>query len=76
MFSFNILLPILYYIVNLYRFILFVLFCRNPFTNGQTTVTKIRAVSHIRTPHRGVAYCPKTGRRDSTTAFRDQSNSR
>jgi len=60
----------------LVRLLIFGVFHRNPFANGQTAVAKVRAVPHIRTPHRGVAHGPETGRRNPTATFRDQSDSR
>lgn len=50
--------------------------CRNVTADGPAAAAEVCAVPDIRAPHRGVADCSETGRRDLAAALRDQPDSR
>lgn len=50
--------------------------CRNVTADGPAAAAEVRAVPDIGAPHRGVADCSETGRRDLAAALRDQPDSR
>lgn len=50
--------------------------CRNVTADGPPAAAEVRAVPDIGAPHRGVADCSETGRRDLAAALRDQPDSR